>query len=47
MKTVLDAVLNDAPKFRYPAGNDVKRWLEDKKNMSDEEFFNMMKQNMA
>jgi hypothetical protein len=44
-KTVLEAVTNDNPKLRYIAGNDVKQWLEAKKNMTDEEFFNMMKQN--
>ncbi len=46
-KTVLEAVSNDTPKLRYLAGNDVKQLLEGKKNMSDEDFFNMMKQNMA
>ncbi len=45
-KTVLDAVTSDNPKIRYPAGNDVKQWLESKKKMSDEDFFNMMKQNL-
>jgi short-subunit dehydrogenase len=44
-KTVLEAVTNDNSKLRYIAGDDVKQWLEAKKNMSDEEFFNMMKQN--
>lgn len=45
-KTVFDAVTSDNPKIRYPAGNDVKQWLESKKKMSDEDFFNMMKQNL-
>jgi NAD(P)-dependent dehydrogenase (short-subunit alcohol dehydrogenase family) len=46
-KTVLEAISNDTPKLRYLAGNDVKQLLEGKTNMSDEDFFNMMKQNMA
>ena len=45
-KTVLDAVMDKSPKLRYPAGNDVKQWLERKKNMSDEDFFDMMKQDL-
>ena len=44
--TVFDAVTSDNPKIRYHAGNDVKQWLESKKKMSDEDFFNMMKQNL-
>ena len=27
-KTVFDAVTSDNPRIRYPAGNDVKQWLE-------------------
>ncbi len=46
-KTVLEAISTDAPKLRYLAGNDVKQLLDGKKNMSDEDFFNMMKQNMS
>jgi NAD(P)-dependent dehydrogenase (short-subunit alcohol dehydrogenase family) len=46
-KTVLEAISNDVPKLRYLAGNDVKQLLEGKTNMSDEDFFSMMKQNMA
>jgi NAD(P)-dependent dehydrogenase (short-subunit alcohol dehydrogenase family) len=46
-KTVLEAISNDIPKLRYLAGNDVKQLLEGKTNMSDEDFFSMMKQNMA
>jgi NAD(P)-dependent dehydrogenase (short-subunit alcohol dehydrogenase family) len=46
-KTVLEAISNDMPKLRYLSGNDVKQLLEGKTNMSDEDFFSMMKQNMA
>jgi NAD(P)-dependent dehydrogenase (short-subunit alcohol dehydrogenase family) len=42
-EVVLDAVTSDNPKLRYLAGKDVERWVESKKNMSDEDFINMMK----
>jgi short-subunit dehydrogenase len=45
-KAVLDAIVDKNPKLRYPAGGDVEQWLERKKNMSDEDFFNMMKQDL-
>ena len=43
-KVVLDAVRNESPNLRYLAGNDVEAWLGSKRNMSDEEFYKMMKQ---
>jgi hypothetical protein len=46
-KTVLEAISTDTPKLRYLAGSDVKQLLEGKSNMSDEDFFTMMKQNMV
>src|SRR5919206_1154595 len=45
-KVVLDAVRNENPNLRYLAGNDVEQWLGAKRNMSDEEFYKMMKQNL-
>lgn len=45
-QTVFEAATSSTPKLRYPAGNDVKQLLDSKKNMTDEEFFEMMKQNM-
>ena len=45
-KVVLDAVRNENPNLRYLAGNDVEAWLGSKRNMSDEEFYKMMKQNL-
>jgi NAD(P)-dependent dehydrogenase (short-subunit alcohol dehydrogenase family) len=45
-KIVLNAVTNESPKLRYLAGKDVEAWMEAKRSMSDEEFFNMMKQNL-
>jgi hypothetical protein len=31
---------------RYLAGKDVEQWLGAKRNMSDEDFYKMMKQNL-
>src|SRR5919206_3195685 len=45
-KVVLDAVRNENPNLRHLAGNDVEQWLGAKRNMSDEEFYKMMKQNL-
>jgi NAD(P)-dependent dehydrogenase (short-subunit alcohol dehydrogenase family) len=45
-EVVLNAVTNESPKLRYIAGKDVEAWLDSKRNMSDEEFFKMMKQNL-
>jgi NAD(P)-dependent dehydrogenase (short-subunit alcohol dehydrogenase family) len=44
-KVVLEAVTNENPSLRYLAGKDVENWLGAKRNMSDEEFYKMMKQN--
>ena len=46
-KVVLDAVRNENPNLRHLAGNDVEQWLGAKRNMSDEEFYKMMKQNFT
>ena len=40
---IFDSIRDKSPKLRYPAGKDVEQWLEAKKKMSDEEFYNMMK----
>src|SRR6476660_5528954 len=45
-KVVLNAVTNENPNLRYLAGKDVETWLDSKSNMSDEEFYKMMKQNL-
>ena len=42
-QVIFDAIKDKSPKLRYPAGKDVEQWLEAKKKMSDEEFYNMMK----
>jgi len=41
---VVQAVKSENPNLRYLAGKDVEQWVEQKKKMSDTEFFNMMKQ---
>jgi short-subunit dehydrogenase len=43
---VLEAVTNDNPNLRYLAGKDAETWLNAKRNMSDKEFYKMMKQNL-
>jgi NAD(P)-dependent dehydrogenase (short-subunit alcohol dehydrogenase family) len=45
-KVVFNAVTNESPTLRYLAGKDVEAWLDSKRNMSDEEFYKMMKQNL-
>ncbi|MGB8937177.1 MAG: hypothetical protein WCC17_18975 [Candidatus Nitrosopolaris sp.] len=42
-KVVLKAVTSENPSLRYLAGKDVETLIAAKKNMSDEEFYNMMK----
>ena len=41
---VSQAVKSQNPNLRYLAGKDVEQWADQKKKMSDSEFFNMMKQ---
>jgi NAD(P)-dependent dehydrogenase (short-subunit alcohol dehydrogenase family) len=43
-KVVLKAVTAENPSLRYLAGKDAEMWLEAKRNMSDDEFYKMMKQ---
>jgi NAD(P)-dependent dehydrogenase (short-subunit alcohol dehydrogenase family) len=45
-KVVLEAVTTKNPSLRYLAGKDMETWMEAKTSMSDEEFHNMMKQNL-
>ncbi len=42
-KAVLDAVTSDNPRLRYVVGNDASKTLEVRKNMSDMEFGNLIK----
>ena len=43
---VLEAVTIKNPNLRYLAGKDVERWIEQKKKLSDREFFNMIRQSL-
>jgi NAD(P)-dependent dehydrogenase (short-subunit alcohol dehydrogenase family) len=43
---VLEIVTNKNPNLRYLAGKDVEQWMEQKKHMTDREFFNMIKQSL-
>jgi hypothetical protein len=43
---VLEAVTAKNPNLRYLAGKDVEQWIEQKKKLSDKEFFNMIKQSL-
>jgi NAD(P)-dependent dehydrogenase (short-subunit alcohol dehydrogenase family) len=45
-KVVLKAVTSENPSLKYLAGKDIETWMEAKRNMSDEEFYKMMKQNL-
>jgi NAD(P)-dependent dehydrogenase (short-subunit alcohol dehydrogenase family) len=42
-KTILDAVTSDDPQLRYVVGNDAIKTIEARKNMSDREFGNLIK----
>jgi NAD(P)-dependent dehydrogenase (short-subunit alcohol dehydrogenase family) len=46
-QVVLNAVRDENPNLRYLAGNDVEQWLGTKRNMSDEEFYKMMRRNLT
>ena len=35
------------PNLRYLAGKDVEMWVEAKRNMSDDEFYKMIKQSFS
>jgi hypothetical protein len=45
-KVVLNAVRSENPSLMYFAGRDIESLKEAKRNMSDEEFYRMMKQNL-
>jgi NAD(P)-dependent dehydrogenase (short-subunit alcohol dehydrogenase family) len=42
-KTILDVVMSDDPQLRYVVGNDATKIIEARKNMSDKEFSNLIK----
>jgi hypothetical protein len=41
---VAQAITSSKPKQRYLAGKDVKRWIDAKQNMSEDDFINVIKQ---
>ena len=45
--TILEAISSPQPKLRYPVGQDINAWLEKKRNMTDEQFQDYMKNSMA
>jgi hypothetical protein len=45
-KVVLKAVTSENPSLRHLAGNDAEKWAEEKRSMSDEEFYKMMTQTL-
>jgi NAD(P)-dependent dehydrogenase (short-subunit alcohol dehydrogenase family) len=45
-KVVLNAVTSENPSLKYLAGKDIETWMEAKRNVSDKEFYKMMKQNL-
>jgi NAD(P)-dependent dehydrogenase (short-subunit alcohol dehydrogenase family) len=44
---VLEVVTSKNPNLRYLAGKDVEKWMEQKKHMTDREFFSMIKQSLG
>jgi NAD(P)-dependent dehydrogenase (short-subunit alcohol dehydrogenase family) len=42
-KTILDVVTSDDPQLRYVVGNDATKIIEARKNISDKEFGNLIK----
>lgn len=46
-KVVLQAITSENPGLRYSVGSDVERWIQAKRNKSDDEFYNMIKQSFS
>jgi NAD(P)-dependent dehydrogenase (short-subunit alcohol dehydrogenase family) len=44
VKVVLNAVTSENPSFRYLSGNDAEMRMEERRSMSDQEFFKVIKQ---
>jgi hypothetical protein len=42
-KAILDAVMSDNPQLRYVVGEDAAKTIEARRNMSDEEFGDLIK----
>jgi hypothetical protein len=46
-KVVLQAITSENPGLRYSVGSDVERWIQAKRNKSDDKFYNMIKQSFS
>ena len=46
-KTILDAVTSNNPQLRYVVGEDAAKTLEARKNMSDNEFGDLIKKQLV
>lgn len=44
---VLEAATSEKPRLRYLAGKDMEMWMQSKNSMSDYEFYNSMKKELA
>jgi NAD(P)-dependent dehydrogenase (short-subunit alcohol dehydrogenase family) len=44
---VLEAATSENPRLRYLAGKDMEMWIQSKNSMSDYEFYNSMKKELA
>ena len=44
---VLEAATSENPRLRYLAGKDMEMWMQSKNSMSDYEFYNSMKKELA
>jgi NAD(P)-dependent dehydrogenase (short-subunit alcohol dehydrogenase family) len=45
-QVVLNAITSEDPELRYVTGKDIEDWMEARKNMSDRQLHDMMKQNL-
>jgi NAD(P)-dependent dehydrogenase (short-subunit alcohol dehydrogenase family) len=45
-QVVLNAITSKEPQLRYLAGKDMEAWMEARKNMSDRQLHDMMRQNL-
>jgi NAD(P)-dependent dehydrogenase (short-subunit alcohol dehydrogenase family) len=43
---IVEAATSENPRLRYIVGKDVEQWVAQRKSMSDEEFFSMIKQGL-
>jgi hypothetical protein len=46
-KTILEAITSENPKLRYTVGNDAAAIIQAKREISDEEFMKMIKEQLG